>query len=68
MFRLTSLPNDQNYPRTTSTSAQSFLSCEAKLHSAPTHATDQKKTAIQLRAEIETVKRQLAAPSAIREV
>lgn len=53
-------------PRTTSTSAQSFLSCEAKLHSALTHAMDPKKTAIQLHTEIETVKRQLVAPSAIR--
>lgn len=31
-----SLPDDENYPRTTTTSAQSFLSCEAELHSVST--------------------------------
>lgn len=51
-----SLSDDENYPRTTSTSAQSFLSCKAELYSAPTHATDQKKTAIQLHAETGTVR------------
>ncbi|XP_062369957.1 uncharacterized protein LOC134057005 [Cinclus cinclus] len=43
-----SLPDDENYPRTTTTSAQSFLSCEAELHSVSTHTTGQKRTAIPL--------------------
>ncbi|XP_040434802.1 uncharacterized protein LOC121080746 [Falco naumanni] len=43
-----SLPDDENYPRTTTTSAQSFLSCRAELHSASTHAKDQEKTGILL--------------------
>ncbi|XP_037980183.1 uncharacterized protein LOC119695537 [Motacilla alba alba] len=43
-----SLPDDENYPRTTTTSAQSFLSWEAELHSVSTHTTGQKQTAIPL--------------------
>ncbi|XP_054139229.1 uncharacterized protein LOC128941478 [Melozone crissalis] len=43
-----SLPDDENYPRTTTTSAQSFLSCETELHSVSTHTTGQKQTAIPL--------------------
>lgn len=42
-----SLPDDENYPRTT-TSAQSFLSCEAELRSVSMHATGLKQTAIPL--------------------
>lgn len=56
-LQLMSLPDDENYPRTTSISVQSFLSCKAELHSASTHATDQKKTAILLlHTEIGTVR------------
>ncbi|XP_051628265.1 uncharacterized protein LOC127463192 [Manacus candei] len=43
-----SLPDDENYPRTTTTSVQSFLPCKAELHSAFMHATGHKKTAIPL--------------------
>ncbi|KAL9822083.1 uncharacterized protein GJ701_016913 [Geothlypis trichas] len=43
-----SLPDDENYPRTTTTSAQSFLSRETELHSVSTHTTGQKQTAIPL--------------------
>lgn len=52
-----SLLDDENYPRITTTSAQSFLSCEAELHSASTHATGQKQTAIPLlHTEVGTVR------------
>lgn len=52
-----SLLDDENYPRITTTSAQSFLSCEAELHSASTHATGQKQAAIPLlHTEVGTVR------------
>lgn len=43
-----SLPDDENYPRTTTTSAKPFLSCETELHSVSTYTTGQKQTAILL--------------------
>ncbi|XP_054373844.1 uncharacterized protein LOC129047016 [Molothrus ater] len=43
-----SLPDDENYPRTTTTSAKPFLSCETELHSVSTYTTGQKQTAIPL--------------------
>lgn len=52
-----SLPDDENYPRTTTTSAQSFLSRETELHSVSTHTTGQKQTAIPLlHTEVGTVR------------